>query len=56
MAKTQKIVLVVGDEGCVLVQVEGKQVLQRLFAATPDYPATRPFRECFDANPTPHTY
>jgi hypothetical protein len=61
MAKEKKVkkksggkssfVLMVGDEGAILVQLQKKQVVRRLFAQSPETQHTRGFEEALSASP-----
>jgi hypothetical protein len=49
--KKHRFVLIIGDEGAILVFLEGRTVLRRLFAASADIDNVTPFREILDTNP-----
>lgn len=52
MAKNNgKFILNIGDEGGILTYMEGKAVVRRLFAPTPNYADTKPFIELLQSNP-----
>lgn len=52
MAKSNgKFILNIGDEGGILTYMEGKAVVRRLFAPTPNYSDTKPFIELLQSNP-----
>lgn len=55
-AKKGKFVLVIGDEGGILVYFQGAKVIRRLFAATPNYADTRAFQECLESDPAAPIY
>lgn len=49
--RTPRFILFVGDEGAILVHLQGNKVLKRLFAPTPEPAATKAFTELLASEP-----
>lgn len=54
--KKQRFVIIIGDEGAILVFTEGRAVLRRLFAPTADIENISTFRSILEENPTVPIY
>lgn len=55
-AKRGTFVLTIGDEGGILTYLQGKSVVRRIFAATPNYADTRPFVDLMNHDPKAPLY